>query len=356
MDILVLDDGNKGNLNQALGIAKALGGKTVIFRVSLKGPSYRLPSRKGAHPLFGKLLSLICCARQWKSGKTLLMRLLADNAAIAGRNFDVIVSAGSVLAPVNLLLSKTSVKTASVQIMTPSIIPLKFFDFLIIPFHDYLKIKNRKPGNFIVTLGAPNLINENFLSQEKIKLVEMINIPQGKRKIGVLIGGDDQNYGISASFMQKLTDVLRKAEDSCVFLYTTSRRTREEAVVHLQNCLKDSRSAAYAEYPGYSETSHYPGMLSLCDLIIVTEDSVNMISEAASCGKPVIILGVERKKRKKLVFDLTVAKFCEKGYAEYLPLSRLDTLTEKIETAYGRSFNKLSEAEECARKILKTLK
>ena len=97
-------------------------------------------------------------------------------------------------------------------------------------------------------------------------------------------------------------------------------------------------------------------MLSLCDLIIVTEDSINMISEAASCGKPVIILGVERKKRKKLIFDLTVEKFIEKGYAEYLQLNRLGTLNEKIETACGRSINKLSEAEEFARKILKTLK
>ncbi|MBN1445566.1 MAG: mitochondrial fission ELM1 family protein [Candidatus Omnitrophica bacterium] len=356
MDILVLDDGIKGNLNQAMGIAEALAGKTEIFRVSLKGPSYRLPSRKGTHPLSGKLLSFLCCLRLWNPGEKLLMRLLKEQKTIAGRNFDIIISAGSVLAPVNLLLGKTSDKTASVQIMTPSMVPLKFFDFLVIPFHDYLKIKNKGLNNLIVTMGATNRINEDFLANEKMKLGEIMRLPSDKKKVGVVIGGDDQNYGISLNFIKKLLDALHKNEKECVFLYTTSRRTRMEVVFYLQNYLKESRSTAYSEFPGYSETSHYPGMLSLCDLIIVTEDSVNMISEAASCGKPVIILGVERKKRRKLIFDLTIEKFAEKGYAEYLPLCGLDTLNERIKTAGGRSSNKLREAEECARKILKTLK
>lgn len=356
MDILVLDDGIKGNLNQTMGIAKALTGKTEIFRVSLKGPSYRLPSRKGVHPLSGKLLSFLCCARMWKAGKKLLVRLLKESSAIEDGNFDIVVSAGSVLAPVNLILAKTSAGTASVQIMTPSMVPLKFFNFLVIPFHDYLKIKNKGLCNLIVTLGAPNLINESFLAEEKMKLGKIIRMPDGKRKIGIVIGGDDQNYSISVSFIQNLEEILRKAEEDCVFLYTTSRRTREEAVLYLQNSLKNSRSIIYSEFPGYSKTSLYPGILSLCDLIIVTEDSVNMVSEAASCGKPVIILGVERKKRKKLIFDLTIEKLTEKGYAEYLPLNRLNTLDEKIKTACGHSVNRLGEAEECARKILKTLK
>ena len=33
----------------------------------------------------------------------------------------------------------------------------------------------------------------------------------------------------------------------------------------------------------------YPGILSMADAVIVTSDSVNMTSEAASTGKPVLI-------------------------------------------------------------------
>jgi len=96
-------------------------------------------------------------------------------------------------------------------------------------------------------------------------------------------------------------------------------------------------------------------MLSLCDYILVTEDSVNMISESASTGKPVIIMGVEREKPGRLIFDLTIEKFIEKGYAEYLPAKGLDKLAEKLENVENTPFKKLNEAEECARKISKTL-
>ena len=33
----------------------------------------------------------------------------------------------------------------------------------------------------------------------------------------------------------------------------------------------------------------YPGILAMADAVIVTSDSINMVSEAASTGKPVLI-------------------------------------------------------------------
>jgi mitochondrial fission protein ELM1 len=125
----------------------------------------------------------------------------------------------------------------------------------------------------------------------------------------------------------------------------------------MKNLEKNLKNVVYSEFPGHSQTSHYPGMLALCDLILVTEDSINMISEAAASGRPVIILGVERKRPgKKLVFDFTLEKFTEKGYAEYLPADELYRLKDMIKRTEGVSFRKLDEAELCARKILKTLK
>lgn len=359
MDILVLDDGIKGNFNQAYGIASSFPGVIEIetLRVSLKGPSYSLPGRKGTYPLSGKMLGLLCNFRLWRAAAGLLKKLLPGTEEVCRKKFNLVVSAGSVLAPVNLILAKKA-GAESVHVMVPSLVPLNLFDHLVIPHHDYIRLKGRKRlKNLIVTMGAPNRITDDFLKGEKERLKNLIRIPEGKKTIGVIIGGDDQNYSIPVRFIQTLICALQTLDGRYNFLFTTSRRTHGKSVRFLQEKLeKDLKNVVYSEYPGYSESSYYPGMLALCDYILVTEDSINMISEAAGSGVPVIILGVERKNSRKLVFDFTLEKFTEKGYADYLPVSELDKLKEKLERTEGISFKKLNEAEECARKILKTLK
>ncbi len=369
--ILVLDDGIKGNFNQAYGIADSFPEADIkTLRVQLRGPSYRLPGRKGTYPVVSKLLALLCCLRLWKPGKMLLelslvpvVHRMKPETVIppfekGGRGgFDLIISAGSVLAPVNLLLAKET-GAKSVNVMVPSMLPLYLFDYSVIPYHDYIRLKRRdKIKNLIVTLGAPNCITDETLKAEKERLKTFIRIPDGKKSLGVIIGGNDQNYSISVRYIKTLIDALKILEDRYIFLFTTSRRTPEKSVLFLQNELKKTlKNVVYSEFPGYSTSSNYPGMLALCDYILVTEDSINMISEVVSVGVPVVILGVERKTSRKLLFDYTIEKFVEKGYAEYLSINHLDKIPEKLETIKNIPFKKLNEAEECARKILKTLK
>ncbi len=352
--ILVLNDGFKGNLNQALGIAQAFPSANVkIFDVKLKGPSYGLPSRKGTYPLSCKILSILCVLRLWRCGKKLLKFLLKEHNDIWADKFDVIISAGSVLSPVNLIFSKEK-KAFSVNIMVPSVIPLKLFDFAIIPYHDFLKLRKKNQRNLIITMGAPNCITDEMLKRERERLKGLLYLSEDKEIIGVLIGGNDQNYRVSLRWAEMLFDVLKPLEGQYNFIITTSRRTEGKVVSFIQDRIRGKKSFIYAEFPGYSEGSHYPGILSLCRYILVTEDSINMVSESASCGVPVIILGVEKKK-KQLIFDRTLEKLTEKGYAEYLPADRLNTLSEKIKEVKEKNFNKLNEAEECAQKILQSI-
>jgi uncharacterized protein len=355
--ILVIDDGIKGNFNQAYGIASSfLGARVKTLRVSLRGPFYRLPGRKGTYPLSSKMLAFLCLCRFWNSAKKLLINLVPEARGFCGKKFDLVISAGSVLAPVNLLLTKET-GAKSVNVMIPSLLPLNLFDYPVIPYHDSIRLKGkRRLKNLIVTFGAPNTITDKFLKEEKERLKTFINIPEGKKSIGVIIGGKDQNYDISVRYVKTLIAALKKLEDRYSLLFTTSRRTPEESVLFLREKLeKKLKNVIYAEFPGYSVFSHYPGMLALCDFILVTEDSINMVSEATSAGVPVIILGVEREKTRRLFFDYTIEKFVEKGYAEYLSINHLDKLPEKLEMIKNTPFKKLNEAEECARKISKTL-
>jgi len=359
MDILVLDDGLKGNFNQAYGIASAFPGARIeTIKVSLKGPSYALPGRKGKYPVSAKLLALLCTFRMRRTASAFLKKTLPEARSVSGKKFNLVISAGSVLAPVNLVLARET-RAKSVCVMVPALLDLGLFDFLIIPYHDYIKLPGKRiRKNLIVTLGAPNRITEAFLKKEKERLKNTINFHEGRKTVGVIIGGDDQNYHVSTKFVNALISALSILENRYSFIFTTSRRTPEKSIISLQErLLKNPMDVIYSEFPGYSAESQYPGILSLCDYILVTEDSINMISEAASTCVPVIILGVERKNpSRKLVFDLCLEKLTEKGYAEYLPGNELYRLKEKLERNEGVSFRKLNEAEECALKISKSLR
>ena len=355
MKILVLDDGFKGNFNQASGIAQAFPSAIIkILKVKLKGPSYYLPSRKGSYPIASKVLSVLCILRAWKSGR-IILKLLLTEKWVWKEHFDMIISAGSVLAPVNLIISKDK-KANSINVMVPALVPLKLFDFAVIPYHDFLRLRNKRLKNLIVTMGAPNCITDRMLEEKRKRLKNILSIPQDKEIIGILIGGDDQNYKISVRWAELLLDAINPLKESYGFIITTSRRTKREVVSFIQKKVKDDRAIIYAEFPGYTNISYYPGILSLCRYILVTEDSVNMVSEAATSGNPVIILGVERKKEKRIVFDITLENLVKKGYAEYLGAEKLNTLEEKLREISGKKYNKLNEAEECVRKILEGIR
>ncbi len=353
MKVLVLNDGNKGNLIQSLGIAKNIPGSEVeIYRVSLKGPVYSLPGRKGKYKAGSKIVSIFFLLKMWNMGMK-ITEIFLEKKKIPNKKFDFVISTGSFLAPFNLLFSKKTGARA-INIMTPAIIPLSYFDIAIIPYHDSLQLFHA-PANVIVSLGSLNVIDEKLLEEEKTKLIEKKGIPEGK-KIGVLIGGDDQNYRISVNWVKKFMNLLKQIEGEKKFLITTSKRTAEPTVKFLRDYISQWENIFYAEFPGISKESHYFGILALSDILIVTEDSINMISEAVSSGKPTLIVGVERKRNKKLIFDFTIGKLVEEGYADYLGFSEIDKLPERIKEMTDKKFKKLNESQRCARKILEILK
>jgi mitochondrial fission protein ELM1 len=355
LKILVLDDGNRGNFVQSFGIASAFESAEIkTFKAAFKGPCYKLPGRKGRYPIYSKILALMCRLEMWELAKKALNKMLVKNSTVLNEKYHLIVSAGSVLSPVNLILSRG--KSKSVQVMLPSMVPFKTFDFLVIPQHDYIKMKDKNLNNLIVTFGAPNLINEKFLMDKRKEITDKFNISADKKIIGLIIGGDDNNYRISVGLIEKLCKNLEKIKKDCNFVVTTSRRTEENVVLYLKENFSKHNEVIYSEFPGYSKNSYYAGLLAISDFLLVTEDSINMISEAAATGKPLIILGVERKHSGKLIFDQTIQKFVKNHYAEYLPFDRMEHLSEKLEESKKRkTFSKLNEAEKCALIISKTL-
>ena len=349
MRILVLDDGIPGNTNQSVGIAEALNTDFDIFHVEFKGPSYKLPYRKGSVKIATKIIGLLLSLKAYRLAGVIYKYM--SKGHIPENSYDIVISAGSYLAPVNLLISK-KMNAKSVCIMTPEGVPLKGFDLLIVPLHDSLRYPRlRKLKNTLFTLGAPNRITPFLLKHAKEKLTDKIQITHDVIKAGVIIGGNDQNYFIDGDWARMLFDVLKKLSDNFVFLITVSRRTPEEVIDFLNNSLREIKFA-YCEFPGAKHGLHYFGILGICDILFVTEDSVTMISEACSTGKPVIVLGVKRKKKKQIPFDTTIQKLVQEGYCIYAFMNDFGKIPELMEiTLKKKMFPILNESKKCALKI-----
>ena len=89
-------------------------------------------------------------------------------------------------------------------------------------------------------------------------------------------------------------------------MITTSRRTGQENEAIIWDSLKDTDAFIW---DGEGENP-YMGMLAWADYILVTADSVSMLSEACTTGKPVYMIPMEGggKRLDKLHANLRQSK------------------------------------------------
>jgi len=313
--VFVLSDGIRGHENQSMGIASWLedSGSTVhLFKIpvlsglkrfrSLKIASRRLLSRKGEQ------------CRNWISasgGGSLLMemeRTLQAAGVDAGNT--LFLSAGSSAAAYCLAASgATGGKCCTV--MTPSVLGTRPFDFAVVPEHD----GPEGSKNVLVTLGAPNRIRPELLDSEKEELRRRFP-PLRQNRWAFLVGGDDRNYHIGPEWAKKvIRKILAAAETAGADLYvTTSRRTLPETGKALDAAVRDRENVPMLLLASEDDWNPVPGMLGLCDRIFCTEDSVSMISEAATAGHRPVVLRVERKKSPAGLAAAATALFAERGF------------------------------------------
>lgn len=97
------------------------------------------------------------------------------------------------------------------------------FDLVIIPQHD----RPSRRENIISTLGALNLIDEDYLKEESEKLKLNIQGQINKTTVGLLLGGDNKRYALTYRIVSEVVSGLKQV---CLdldwdMLASTSRRT-----------------------------------------------------------------------------------------------------------------------------------
>lgn len=255
-----ISDGAAGNQRQVLALARALGHAPRICRVSLREPWATLAPR------------LTIAAHS-------AIRLL-DGGGIASPWPSLAIGCGRRAALLTRLLRDWSDgQTTTIQILDPRI-SSSHFDHVITPQHDAM------PGdNVIRTIGALNPVDEAWLAEARAKHAQLAHFAGPRR--GVLIGASNRAQRIDAAYCKGLINHCQAmhANEGGSFLVTVSRRTSPDVCRVLRTAF-DALPGMFWSGPD-DGTNPYAGILAWSDRIIVTPDSVNMLSEACATGRPV---------------------------------------------------------------------
>ncbi|HYE01273.1 MAG TPA: mitochondrial fission ELM1 family protein [Alphaproteobacteria bacterium] len=259
----VVSDGKAGMENQCLGLAEAVGIEPVVKRVALRAPWRQL---------------------------TPFLRLGLAHAADPARGDpvappwpDLLIASGrQSTAPALLARRASGGRTFTVYIQNPVVSP-KLFDLVVVPRHDRLR-----GANVLSTRGALHRVTPARLAEAAGRAAARLGaLP--RPRLAVLIGGNNGVYTLTADRMREIAGQLAGlARQGIGLMVTPSRRTGPENEAILRGAL----AGTGAEVWDFQGENPYFAYLGSADAIAVTCDSVSMVSEAASTGKPVYVIGL----------------------------------------------------------------
>ena len=310
ISVWVITEGMAGTENQCLGVAQALGVTPTVKRIALRQPW------KSLSPYLG-----------FECACTFTPRL-------EGPWPDVVLASGRKSIAASRYIKKASGgKSLTVQIQDPRISP-RHFDIVAVPAHD-----PTRGDNVIVTDGAPNRITADGLATAKDQFAPLFaSMPSPQ--LAVLIGGSSKAHTMTPKIAAKLGRQLAglSRDEGASLMITASRRTDEISMRALRDELSGLENVFIWDGQG---DNPYHGMLAWADTILVTADSVSMISDAGTTGKPVYMVPLQGGSKR---FERFYEGLREKGVLRPFA-GRLEHWT----------YPPLNAAGQIAAQILKTL-
>lgn len=163
------------------------------------------------------------------------------------------------------------------------------FDRIIVMQHDRRRAVLERRDCVRVVTGAPHPLTRARVDAAAAPWQgAMADAP--RPWIAVLVGGDSGRRRLDAAIARRLLAQARglaTAAGGGTLMVTTSRRTPPDAL----GVLRAELAAPHRLWPCTAEAAAnpYPGLLGLADAVIVTGDSMSMLSEATVAGGPLFI-------------------------------------------------------------------
>jgi hypothetical protein len=250
-------DGIIGTEKQCVGLAERIGLPFEVKRIKVRAPWRWLPPQAWLMPL--KALS-------------------PDGDPLTPPWPDLLIASGRKAAAPSIAIRKASGgRTFTVQIQNPIMAPGNF-DLVVAPRHDRLS-----GANVVSTAGSLHGLTPEVLGEAAKRVADSVaHLP--KPRVLVLVGGANRVYRFGVAEAQRLARDLAGLDGS--LLVTTSRRTGAQQTRALVAGLDPDRTVVWDG----SGANPYPGWLGLADAVVVTGDSVNMVTEACASGRPVYVV------------------------------------------------------------------
>ena len=338
----VISDGRAGIENQALGLAQAFAEHIAPLRPLEITPF--IISHNAAMKAAQPLLQFTLKSKPQDYG--LPTDRIADIAIGCGRQ---------AIAPL-LALKQSFPDIMTVYIQDPRI-DAKHFDLIIAPEHDKLS-----GGNIETMIGAPNRITAEILIGQTLEFAQQL-LDYPMPRAAMLIGGDSKHHSYKK---QDLNAHLQCAYDLLEYNYSVliscSRRTPEFASKAFQALARDNDNIWLYD-PAHNQITDnaaaqpnpYFAFLGGADIIFVTQDSTNMLTDACTTGKPVFMLPVSGDSGKFTQLYAQLKTRChvqpynsdiylgkEQVFAAYEPLEETKRLAQILWSRYQHHQNKIT--------------
>ncbi len=204
---------------------------------------------------------------------------------------DLAIGCGGVAASVGAALRRRG--TAVVQVQHPRMPPSRF-DLVVVNRHDELT-----GPNVLVTRTALHRVTQTRLAAAAAEWREQL-APLPRPLVAVLVGGNNGRFRfdpvVAGQLANQLAGMMR--QDRVGVALTPSRRTDPAALM----VLRDHLAPLGAFVWDGAGPNPYFGMLALADAIVVTTDSVSMISEAVATTAPVMLAQLPGHSRRNGLF------------------------------------------------------
>ena len=255
--------------NQCLGLAEALGMAPVVKRIVARFPWSVLPPQLWFAPFSAPGTGGDMLAPPWP---------------------DLLIATGRPTVALSIAIRRASRgRTFTVQIQNPTVDPGRF-DLVVAPAHDGLAAEN-----VIATIGALHRITSARLAEDADRFRPRLrHLP--RPLVAVLIGGSNAQYRMTPAVAERLADDLARLAivHKAGLLVTPSRRTGKRN----EGLIRDKLAGLPVEIWDGSGENPYFAYLGLADAVVVTGDSVSMVSEACATGKPVYVFDLDGGSKK----------------------------------------------------------
>ena len=293
----VLSDGRAGNELQALALAHAMwDAEPRIWRLQARAPwRWAAPRRlPGSTHAFGEEFH----------------RALREPPTLA-------IGCGRQAALATRLLREAGAR--SVQILDPHIDP-RHWDAVVVPEHDGLR-----GANFVTTLGSLHEVNADWLAKARARFPQFGALSSPRTVL--LLGGPIANVPLDAAWWMHTAEVLRARyqRDGGSLSICASPRTPAWLATAARNDLSELPGSRW--FDANDGPNPYLGLLGWAEHIVVSPDSVNMLSEAAATSAVLWIAGPIKTRGRH---DQFLRTLINRGHAMQLVVEEVEIDTRPL--------------------------